>query len=243
MKRTLCLSYGCPTRLGDGEVPFCTAAALWRGIAHFGKHHALFFKAVERGVKSAGGGFAASAGGDFGADGNAVRAAAEAQDGKKDNLFEFTEAWRWAHKNYNVGHLLFFVKRRDASPVRRGSTRAAFDAHDVAHRLREIRRFKISSRCCGLGAEDCREEQSEDYAQKAFADDPFQDEHMRDRHNDPPAERAINDDRHGEKNAKADALGDLRGRFCCERIDPHPANYVNKNREQHGPSARGLIRM
>ncbi len=83
--------HGRSSSFGHFDVAFRAATTLGRGVAHPGLRETLFLHAVDGGVKSAGGGFAASAFRDFIADGYAVSIVAEAQDCEEHDLLEFAE--------------------------------------------------------------------------------------------------------------------------------------------------------
>jgi hypothetical protein len=80
--------YGFDAGWADLEIAFGTASALRGGITQAGCDEALFFEAVERGVKRAGRGFAAGSGLDFRPDGDSVGIAAYSQNCEKSDLFE-----------------------------------------------------------------------------------------------------------------------------------------------------------
>src|SRR5688572_6818843 len=73
------------------DVPFRAAAPLRRGIAHSGRDGALGFEPFQRRVQRTWRHLPSPALRELGADGHAIRALAQAQDGEKDELLEFAE--------------------------------------------------------------------------------------------------------------------------------------------------------
>ena len=75
--------------VGDFEESFGAAASFGGGIAQARRDEALGFKAFERGVDAAEGGFTPGALFDFAGDGDAVGFVLKADEGQEDHEFEF----------------------------------------------------------------------------------------------------------------------------------------------------------
>ncbi len=82
---------------GDVEETFGTSAALGGGIAKVGFDVTLGLQAVEGGVDGADGDLAVGARFDFPADGDAVGAIGEAEQGEEDEVFKFAEVVAGGH--------------------------------------------------------------------------------------------------------------------------------------------------
>jgi len=81
----------------DAKEALRAAAAFRRRIAHLRRDIAFSLQAIERGIYGPDGNFTIGAQFDFLADGDAVGAVFQAQEGQNDDVFEFAEEVAVAH--------------------------------------------------------------------------------------------------------------------------------------------------